>query len=291
MAPIYEKVFASPEGPVIDITDGDGFRHKLWMVSDPRILGRVTAIMKSKQIYIADGHHRYETALAYQERQKARFPGNTGKETYNFTMMYLAGMEDPGILILPTHRVVSNLEGFQPVPFLEQLRADFSIESFPFTPGKEREAGNRFFQALAARSAKGQAVGMLLKGNDQFCLLSLKDEKAWEKAAPGLSPSLQALDVNLLHILILQKLLGIGPPELAAGKNVVYYKEAEEAMAAVQSGPGQAAFFLNGTKVRQVKDVSLAGETMPSKATFFYPKLLSGLVINPLDPHEEIAWE
>jgi len=106
-----------------------------------------------------------------------------------------------------------------------------------------------------------------------------------------LSPTLKALDVNLLHIPIFQKLLKIGPQELAAGKNVLYLKEPQEAIETVRSGRGQIAFFLNPTKVTQVRDVSLAGETMPSKSTFFYPKLLSGLVINPLEPDEEIILE
>jgi uncharacterized protein (DUF1015 family) len=132
---------------------------------------------------------------------------------------------------------------------------------------------------------------MLLEKDRKYLILSLKEEKSLDEAQPGISSSLKALDVNLLHILIFQKRLRIGPQELAAGKNVLYFKEPEEAAGAVKSGKGQIAFFLNPTRVYQVRDVSLAGETMPSKSTFFYPKLLSGLVINPLDPHEEIVME
>ena len=290
MVPIYHQVFSS-KGPDIDVTDDEGVRRKLWMVSDPKILRKVTAIMKAKKIFIADGHHRYETALAYREKQRLRFPQNTGREAYNFTMMYLAAMEDKGLFILPTHRVVYNLEGFQASSFLDQLRSDFSVKAFDFDSQNEKVSREKFLRELASRADRSRSLGMLLEKERKYLILSLKKEKSLDEAQPGISSSLKALDVNLLHILIFQKRLRIGPQELAAGKNVLYFKEPEEAAGAVKSGKGQIAFFLNPTRVYQVRDVSLAGETMPSKSTFFYPKLLSGLVINPLDPHEEIVME
>jgi uncharacterized protein (DUF1015 family) len=290
MAPIFEKVL-STDGPAVNIMDNEGTRHSLWMVGDPEILRQVTEVMRPKKIFIADGHHRYETALAYRERQRARFARNMGRETYHFTMMYLAAMEDEGLLILPTHRVIGGLEGFQASAFLEQLRADFSVESFVFDSKKEGIVREQFLKELASRSDQGRTLGMLLRGTDQYFLLSLEHERALDEAAPTLSPTLKALDVTLLHMLIFQKLLKIGPRELAAGKNVLYFKENRETIETVRSGRGQIAFFLNPTKVYQVRDVSLAGETMPSKSTFFYPKLLSGLVINPLEPDEEITAE
>jgi uncharacterized protein (DUF1015 family) len=290
LVPIYKRVFSSGK-PDFDVTDGEGVRRRLWMVSDPEVLKKVREIMKSKQIYIADGHHRYETALAYREGQRKKFPKGTGRETYNFTMMYFAAMEDPGVFILPTHRVVTNLQNFAADSFLDQLRSDFSIQAFEFQAGKEKTVRDRLLQQLAARSEKERVLGMLVKGLQKYFLLALKDDQAIGRAEPGIAPSLKALDVNLLHLPILQKVLNIRPQDLAASKKVIYFKDPEEAAAAVQSGEGQIAFFLNPTRTRQVRDVSLAGETMPSKSTFFYPKLMSGLVINPLDPHEEIAVE
>jgi uncharacterized protein (DUF1015 family) len=174
---------------------------------------------------------------------------------------------------------------------MEKLGVDFSIESFAFDSGNEEIVREQFLRELALRSEKGRSLGMLPGGGHQYFLLSLKNERALDEAAPHLSPALKDLDVNLLHILILQKLLKIGPEELAAGKNVLYFKDPKEASLSAQSGRGRMAFFLNPTRVYQVRDVSLAGETMPSKSTFFYPKLLSGLVINPLEPDEEIVAE
>jgi uncharacterized protein (DUF1015 family) len=290
MAPVYGDVFSSGP-PEVDVADDEGVRRRLWMVRDPGILRRITEIMRSKQIFIADGHHRYETALAYREKQRSTFPRSTGRETYHFTMMYLAAMEDRGLFILPTHRVVYNLENIQAPSFLEQLRSDFSVEAFDFETQNESVIREQFLRELDSRVDRGRSLGMLLRNEKKYFLLSLKEEKSLNESQPGISRTLKALDVNLLHLLIFQKRLKIGPQELAAGKQVLYFKEAGEAASAVQSGKGQMAFFLNSTKVYQVRDVSLAGETMPSKSTFFYPKLLSGLVINPLEPDEEIAVE
>ena len=137
MAPIYKQVFSSGP-PAFDVTDSEGVRRKLWMAGDPGILKQVREIMKPKKIYIADGHHRYETALAYREKQRQKFSKGTGRETYNFTMMYFAAMEDPGAFILPTHRVVNNVEGFKAETFLDHLRSDFSVAAFDCQPGRKR---------------------------------------------------------------------------------------------------------------------------------------------------------
>ena len=290
MVPLYERVFSSGP-PSMDVTDAEGVRRKVWLVNDPEVLKRVREIMRSKEIFIADGHHRYETALAYREAQRKKFPNGTGRETYNFAMMYFAAMEDPGVFILPTHRVVYNLENFAADSFLDQVRSDFSVEAFEIQTGHERDAQDRLLRELAARSSKERVLGMQLKGLKKYFLLTLKDDRVIDRVEPGIAPSLKALDVNLLHIPILQKRLNILPQDLAASKKVLYFKDPGDAASAVSSGDGQIAFFLNPTQVYQVRDVSLAGQTMPSKSTFFYPKLLSGLVINPLDPHEEIVVE
>ncbi len=288
MSSIYHQVFSSAEGPTLDILDDNGIRHSLWSINNHQILSKITEIMRSKNIFIADGHHRYETALVYRDRQRFRFPLVTGKETHHYTMMYLTALESDGLLILPTHRVVTSLKEFQASSFITRLDALFSVESFSFDDRNEEKVRDIFLQQLAARANQRTTFGMLLKEINQFFLLSLKNDQAMGEAAPALSTPLKSLDVNLLHVLILQKLLAIGPQELAAGKNISYFQNPLEAIEAVQAGKGQIAFFLNSTKVSQVKEVSLAGETMPPKSTFFYPKLLSGLLINPLEPDEQI---
>ena len=167
MVPIYERVFSSGP-PSMDVTDSEGVRRRLWMASDPAVLKRVREIMRPKEIFIADGHHRYETALAYREGQRKKFPNGTGRETYNFTMMYFAAMEDPGVFILPTHRVVYNLENFTADSFLDQLRSDFSVEAFEFQTGQEKDARDRLLRATRRAIGKRTRPGDAGEGFEEI---------------------------------------------------------------------------------------------------------------------------
>ncbi len=171
------------------MTDDEGVARSVWRVSDRDILRKISGIMKSKQIFIADGHHRYETALAYRESQRSKFPDFRGKETFNFTMMYLAAMEDRGIFILPTHRVVHDLENFGAPSFLEQLRPDFSVQAFDFGTESESAVRDRFLRELASRADRGRCLGMLLGGERKYFLLSLRRETPWTRPSPGCRPA------------------------------------------------------------------------------------------------------
>lgn len=288
---LYEKIFSSLKGPSLEVKDDEGTFHALWMVNDSRINEEITQIMKPKKIFIADGHHRYETALAYREKQLTQKPNFSGKESFNFTMVYLTNMEDEGLLILPTHRVVSDLPDFNPAFFLNQIQDAFTIESYSFHSSSQEKVCPDFLRELARRGYSGKSLGMILNGYSQFFLLTLKREDFFQQITNHLSPGLKKLEVNLLHFLVFQKILNINSADLSAGKYVRYLRDPYAAVKEVVSGKGQIAFFLNPPQVAQVRDVSLAGETMPSKSTFFYPKLLSGLVINPLHPDEEIPGE
>ncbi|MGQ9693944.1 MAG: DUF1015 domain-containing protein [Thermodesulfobacteriota bacterium] len=288
---LYEKVFSAPDGPTLKVTDNEGTYHTLWMVKDQLIIKEITRFMEPQKIFIADGHHRYETALAYREKQVQNKQNTSGRESFNFTMAYFTNMADEGLLILPTHRVVRGLPDFQPALFLKQIHQYFKIESFSFPPQDQKAACTHFLKELARAGHMGKSLGMVLNGYPQYFLLTLKREDIWQKITEHLHPTLKKLEVNLLHLLILQELLNISNEDLAAGKYVHYLRDPYDAGKEVLSGKGQIAFFLNPPQVAQVRDVSLAGETMPSKSTYFYPKLLSGLVINPLEPDEEISLE
>ncbi|MGC8810204.1 MAG: DUF1015 domain-containing protein [bacterium] len=285
---LYEKVFSAPEGPTLEVTDDEGTYHALWTVNDPQLKKEVMQIMQSKKIFIADGHHRYETALAYREKQLQEQQQISGRESFNFTMVYFTNLEDEGLLILPTHRVISGLPDFQAPLFLEHIQQHFSVESFPFSAPDHKAAASNFLRELAQQSHTGKSLGMVLNGYNQYFLLTLKREDIWQQVTNHLPSVLKKLEVNLLHLLILPKFLHISNEDLTASRYVHYLRDPYEAGEEVISGKGQMAFFLNPPSVAQVRDVSLAGETMPSKSTFFYPKLLSGLVINPLEPNEEI---
>ncbi|MBI4496183.1 MAG: DUF1015 domain-containing protein [Deltaproteobacteria bacterium] len=289
MAAIFERV--SSIRPDCDFTNDSGVRHILRKVGDREALRRARAVMRPKKIFIADGHHRYETALAYQKEKRARVPEGAGREPFNFTMMYFSALEDEGLTILATHRVITRLEGFRASSFLERLGVFFAVESFPFVAGDELSVRERFLRALSSRGGTEHAMGLFLSGESRYRLLTLQDSRAMERADPALPPSLRALDVSILHRLIFQDLLKIGPEEVAGQKNILYFKDPHKALEQVRSGRGMLAFLLNPTKVSQIREVALAGGTMPPKSTFFYPKLLSGLVLNPLDEDEEIDLE
>lgn len=287
---LREKIFSSG-GPALEVKDDEGTLHALWMVKDSRLTKEITEIMKTKKIFIADGHHRYETALAYREKQRQKRPSFSGRESFNFTMVYLTNMEDKGLIILPTHRVVSGLQDFQAPFFLQQIQELFAMESFSFHAQNQEEVCTNFLAALARQGDSGKSLGMLLQGYSQFFLLTLQREDIFRKITDHLPEVLKKLEVNLLHLLVLQKLLNMRDEDLSAGRYVHYFRDPYGAAKEVISGRSQIAFFLNPPQVAQVRDVSLAGETMPSKSTFFYPKLLSGLIINPLEPDEEIPGE
>lgn len=291
MPGLYEKVFSAPGGPNLQVTDDEGTRHTLWMVNDPQIIKEITRTMQAKQIFIADGHHRYETALAYREKQLPKQQKISGRESFNFAMVYLTSMEDEGLLILPTHRLINGLPDFQPAHFLDQIQQTFDIESYPCLNPDQKTACTNFLRELARRGQAEKSLGMVLNGYAHYFLLTLKQEDMWLEITNHLPPILKNLEVNLLHLLILPTFLNISNEDLTAGKYVRYLRDPYVAGEEVLSGKGQIAFFLNPPQIAQVRDVSLAGETMPSKSTFFYPKLLSGLVINPLEPDEEISLE
>lgn len=288
---LYEKVFSDPDGPTLEVTDDEGTHHSLWMVNDPQTIQEIRRTMQAKKIFIADGHHRYETALAYREKQLAKQQRISGRESFNFTMVYLTNMEDEGLLILPTHRLVSGLPDFQPALFLNQIQQRFDVESYPGLAPDQKSGCTNFLRELARRGHRGKSLGMVLNGYTHYFLLTLKGEEVGQPITNHLHPILKKLEVNLLHLLILQNILNIKNEDLTAGKYVRYLRDPYEAGKDVLLGKGQIAFFLNPPQVAQVRDVSLVGETMPSKSTFFYPKLLSGLVINPLEPDEEIPLE
>ncbi len=288
---LTERIFSAPEGPFLEVTDDEGTYHALWLANDPQVTQEIKRLMEPQKIFIADGHHRYETALAYRERQRQKQQQISGRESFNFTMVYLTNMADEGLVILPTHRLVSGLPDFQPTLFLNQIQQYFRLESFPGLVPDQNTAFTNFLRELAQRGKTGKSLGMVLNGYPQYFLLTLQREDIWHQVAQLLPSVLERLDVSLLHLLIFLKLLNISNEDLTAGKYVRYLRDPYETGKEVLAGKGQMAFFLNPPQVALVRDVALAGETMPSKSTFFYPKLLSGLVINPLESDEEIPLE
>jgi uncharacterized protein (DUF1015 family) len=252
---IEPHVAADPWG---EVTDEDGTTHRVWRIADPEVHVAVAAGLTDAELLIADGHHRYETARTYADEI-----GGDGPHRY--TLMCLVSLEDPGLTIFGTHRLLTEFDAEQ----LERgIREHFEIEEVA---------------AERADPAGVEGVGVFgFLDSDRAVRLRLRDADAVNAALGGRSEAYRRLDAVILEELILKEALGMSGDDIAAKRGLGYAKGAEEARAAIRDGDYDAAFLLRPTPVGQVREVAAAGETMPPKSTFFYPKLLTGIVFNPL---------
>jgi uncharacterized protein (DUF1015 family) len=248
-----------------------GAVHRIWRLTDPGAQQRIAAAMADRKVYIADGHHRYETMLAI--REELRPQARSSRASIEYGSMFLTSMEDRGLVILPTHRVVHGLSNFDLTRVLEQLGSRFAVEELPAIDGAELRA------RLAARERS-----FLLASRRRNFLLSLRPGA--EVAVSGPEP-LRTLDVPILHALVLEQTLGIDRAAQEKQANLRYVKDFDAALEEAKRPEVQAVFLLNPTQISQLKAVADAGEVMPQKSTFFFPKLASGLVLDPIDPLEE----
>ena len=254
----------------VTATDGDGLCHRLWIVTDPEFISAVEKGFEDKKLYIADGHHRYETALNYRNYLREKGEADENSE---YIMMFLADMEQDGLVVLPTHRIVRGLEHFDRDELLGSCSDNFEIFK-NVSDGQMREGMKKAYKDGIA------AFGLYTAGC--YDLLVSKLTAVPESEGEG-SYSLRSLDVAVLHTLILEKKLGIDKENMAKQINLTYTRDESEAVGEVDGGRAQCAFILNPTKVEEIKDVALDGEKMPQKSTYFYPKLITGLVMNSLD--------
>lgn len=254
----------SAGNPTVSFTDEENVTHRLWCVYDEIFASQIQNLMEDKQVYIADGHHRYETALNYYKQT-----GDKGTAAY--VPMMLVNMENPGLVVFPTHRIVRNLDAFDANALLKSCEEYFEITQMKDIPAAKTALDNAY--------GNGKKAFILYEGG-RSTLLTLKDLSVMKSFLPDASDALAGLDVSVLHTLILERLLGIDPENMKNQKNLVYTKQIDEAVSAVDNGEGNCAFILNPTRVEEIRLVSLAGEKMPQKSTYFYPKLTTGLVMN-----------
>jgi uncharacterized protein (DUF1015 family) len=264
---------AATEKPRIDFVDDGGCRQRLWSITNPAVVDQVTSGMRAIPLFIADGHHRYETALNYR-RLRRQQRADAALQSYDSVLMLFASLEDPGLTVLATHRVLTT-----PVPPPDQLRSllipVFDITEFGFTQGGEARERRRFLDALRDRGVSIPVFGLAVRGGQAYWLLTLR--AAYRPPADG-SPR-DRLDVSILHQQVVARLC----PTQNEQEAIVYTKDAHEALDWVRNGTGQAALLLNPTKVSEVQAVASAGERMPHKSTYFFPKPLTGLVMNVFD--------
>lgn len=258
--------------PIVEATDDFGAIHRLYRISSPGVIRDLAELFEDKELFIADGHHRFETAMNYMNECKSRNWKPVGTETFTYRMMTMIAMQDPGLTVLPTHRVLHSLEGFDAAKFLAKASDMFNITEFADRPS--------LYKALDDALAAGKsAFGFGAIGLNGLRLLAIKDPALMDALVPDHSQGWRRLDVTILHIALLEKILGIDAAKLAAETNIHYVRGRDEALDHVGKDGVQATFLVNPTRVDQVKQVASAGERMPQKSTDFYPKLLSGLIL------------
>lgn len=249
---VVERVMKGKPGMVAE--DLDGAVHRLWIIEKEEDIKTIMEDLKDRDIFIADGHHRYETALEYQRMLKERFLPCTGRELFNYVLMFLANIADGGITILPAHRVVRYAQG----GVLNRLSEYFEIKTISLDD-----------DIIEAIRGKLQTFGFYQRGDRKQYVLKYKGDGLKET-----HPSLKDLDVTILHDLVFKELLEVS--------EVYYEMDVSIARERVRNGDFDAVFFLNATRVEDVERVALSSVRMPPKSTYFYPKLMTGFVINNL---------
>jgi len=276
--------------PTTEVTDEYGVRHRVWRVSDPSLVELVRGKMRDKKLIIADGHHRYETALNYRNARRAAEAQPVGaprertatmlrsleteEAPYDLVMMTFVNMNSPGLVVLPTHRVVSGLVSFSPPEFVSAARAYFNVEEVDTALDAARATG-------ILREASHVGTAILAVTASQVWLLHTP--KAPASMFPGLSIRQQSLDVVQLHRVLLEGVLKLSEESIRDQQNLTYIRDAGEALTAARTGGANISFLMNPCRISQVRDIAFGGEVLPQKSTDFYPKLLSGLTIYALD--------
>jgi len=266
---------AAGRPPTAEFTDSAGILNRFWVVTDPEFVDGLSRLMADRPLVIADGHHRYETTLLYREVRGGR---GDGSSPVDYMPMCLAAMEDPGIVVLSIHRAVHGVAGLSLSRFLEHAAESFAVA----------EASREEVLAVALARKQGRddlpLFGLAARdesGAERHWLLRLKDLETMARRAGELPAASRALDLTVLHLLLLEDLLGIGPERLERKENLTYFKEAEETLASLrpEKGGHQLVFICRATPVPEIFDVVRARQRMPQKSTYFYPKVLSGLVL------------
>lgn len=281
--------------PFIDVTDDAGVQNLVYKIEDEKTLSLIENVMKDKTLLIADGHHRYETALNYSKI-------NTNPEA-QYVMSYFTNLDDENLLVFPTHRIIT--KRIEPYDLLDKVKKYFDIIDFEFNGSNKKEIKAKFLQAIEDENEKQISMGLYMKNVNKFYLLTLKSDPSPQPSPPRgegdtVSPRhlpqnvdsildefevpdvLKKLDLTVLHKVLITKEFGYTQDEQMAQDGIKYIKQESEAFDMIDSGKAEASFIMAYPKIKDIKEISEAGYRMPQKSTYFYPKLLSGIVINPL---------
>lgn len=272
-----EKAVDLSDKPFIDVTDDNGVQNIVYKIEDEKTLSLIEKVMQDKTLLIADGHHRYETAMNYRNWLKEQ--GVNNPET-GYVMSYFTNLDDENLLVFPTHRIIT--KWIEPYVLLEKVKKYFDVKDFEFNGVNKKEVKAKFLQAIEDENEKQISMGLYMKNVNKFYLLTLRenvDKILDEYEVPNV---LKTLDLTVLHKVLITKEFGYSEEEQMAQDGIKYIKQESEAFDLIDLGKAEASFIMAYPKIKDIKEISQAGFRMPQKSTYFYPKLLSGIVINPL---------
>lgn len=261
--------------PFIDVTDDGGVQNLVYKIEDEKTLSLIEKVMADKTLLIADGHHRYETAMNYRNLQPVKADAD-----YNYVMSYFTNLDDENLLVFPTHRIIT--KRVEPYVLLDKVKKYFDVKDFEFNGSNKKDVKAKFLQAIEDENEKQISMGLYMKNVNKFYLLTLRenvDSILNEYEVPNV---LKKLDLTVLHKVLITKEFGYTQEEQMAQEGIKYIKQESEAFDLIDSGKAEASFIMAYPKIKDIKEISEAGYRMPQKSTYFYPKLLSGIVINPL---------
>ncbi|MDO4458571.1 MAG: DUF1015 domain-containing protein [Clostridia bacterium] len=246
--------------------------HRMWVINDKLAIQAIAEDFADRKLYIADGHHRYETAINFKNYCRENHIWCPGAD---YVMMMLVDMAHPGLVVFPTHRLIRDIENFDGEALIENCKEYFDIE--------KRDDVSAMEDKLTELYNEGKKAFGYYGGNDSWTLLTLRDISVMDGILPDKSEASRQLDVSILHNLVLEKLLGIDKENMANQVNLTYTRSFDEAIGSVNRGDSQCAFIINPTRVEEIGAVARTGEKMPQKSTYFYPKIITGLCINDLN--------
>lgn len=277
------KDAATATAAMPDTSEYNGQIHRLWRITDPDVHRYISDTMKNSKLFIADGHHRYETALRYRDWAAHNRSGFQGNHPANFVMMYLSSMQDPGLVILPAHRLLKEVPLIHCVEFIQTAAPFFDIIPIPFTEETVDSARSKLMETLSLNSMNN-TFGVCISGHSTFYVLSLKPGVMTDMYGDALPAALRELDVTVLTHLIFVRLLGFDQARLDNEKLIGYTSSEKEAIETVLTGDFDMGFIINPTRIEQVRSISEQRLIMPRKSTYFYPKVITGQVLNLLVP-------
>lgn len=278
-----DKAFTLPKKPFIDLKDKQGVRNIVYIIDDKQVINKVVELMNDKTLLIADGHHRYETAIAYRDCMREQNPDWNEDSNFNFVMSYFANLDDENLKVFPTHRIITR--DINAKVLLNDIRKYFDITEYSFDRANKISARENFVKELELKSNDNIVFGAYFKNVDKYYAISLREKDAVNTIleTKDIPPVLRKLDLTVLHKIIVSDMLCFSDEDQMKQNGIAYIKKEEEAFEAVENDAAEVVFIMTSPKIQDIKDISREGYRMPQKSTYFYPKLLSGLVISLLE--------